>query len=204
VRSIAKLVNICIKLVTSALCYQWKIKVIKNRNLTKTQIMNCTILLSVRRTVTPNVKYISSSNLNVPNSLCNNCGQAKCGAFEHKPNVCVIHKVCLECLNQDVTPYSECKICGKNEIVFSGINTTNEFCQWLFFGENNGATILCHNFKEYDSFPIVQYLYQNGVLPKIVPSGAKNMSIEIPTCNIRMIDSINFLPMALSKLPKMF
>jgi hypothetical protein len=34
--------------------------------------------------------------------------------------------------------------------------------------------------------------------------GAKNMSIEVPSCNIRMIDSINFLHMALSKLPKMF
>ena len=30
------------------------------------------------------------------------------------------------------------------------------------------------------------------------------MSIEIPSCNIRMIDSIHFLTMALSKLPKMF
>jgi hypothetical protein len=38
----------------------------------------------------------------------------------------------FECLNQEVTPHSECKICGKNEIVFSGINTTNEFCQCCF------------------------------------------------------------------------
>jgi hypothetical protein len=30
------------------------------------------------------------------------------------------------------------------------------------------------------------------------------MSVEIPACKIRMIDSINFLPMALSKLPSMF
>ncbi|CAC5385562.1 unnamed protein product [Mytilus coruscus] len=84
------------------------------------------------------------------------------------------------------------------------MNTTNELCQWLFSGDNNGATVLCHNFKGYDSFPILQYLYQIGVLPKIIPSGAKNMSIEVPSCNIRMIDSINFLTMSLSKLPKMF
>ena len=30
------------------------------------------------------------------------------------------------------------------------------------------------------------------------------MSIEVPSCNIRMIDSIKILPIALSKLPKMF
>ncbi|XP_052090772.1 zinc finger protein 160-like [Mytilus californianus] len=136
------------------------------------------------------------------NSGCKNCGTTKCGAYEHKPNLCVVHKVCVECLKQEVTQQSECKICGKNELVFSGINTTNEFCQWLFSGNNNGATVLCHNFKGYDSFPILQFLYQNGVLPKIVPSGAKNMSIEVPSCNIRMIGSINFLPMALSKLLK--
>jgi hypothetical protein len=51
---------------------------------------------------------------------------------------------------------------------------------------------------------INRHIILHGVLPKIVPRGAKNMSIEVPSCNIRMIDSINFLPMALSKLPKMF
>ncbi|CAC5384163.1 unnamed protein product [Mytilus coruscus] len=51
---------------------------------------------------------------------------------------------------------------------------------------------------------LVQCELGNGILPKIIPSGAKNMSVEVPACNIRMIDSINFLPSALSKLPKMF
>ncbi|CAG2185008.1 unnamed protein product [Mytilus edulis] len=137
-------------------------------------------------------------------SKCKNCKKSKCGTYEHKPNLCVVQQVCLECLKEDLTPLSVCENCGKNELIFSGMNTTYDFCQWLFSGENNGATVICHNFKGYDSFPILQYLYQNGVLPKIVPSGAKNMSIEVPSCNIRMIDSLNFLPMALSKLPKMF
>lgn len=98
-------------------------------------------------------------------SGCKNCGTTNCGVYEHKPNLCVVHKVCLECLDQEVTQHSKCKICGKNDLVFNGKNTTNEFCQWLFSGDNNGATVLCHNFKGYDSFPILQYLYQNGFLP---------------------------------------
>ncbi|XP_063418064.1 uncharacterized protein LOC134700765 [Mytilus trossulus] len=130
--------------------------------------------------------------------------KSRYGVYENKPNLCVVHRVCSYCLGNNVNASSTCDTCGKNEIIFSGPNTNDEFCQWLFSGENNGATVLCHNFKGYDSFPILSYLFRNGILPKIIPSGAKNMSVEIPACNIRMIDSLNFLPSALSKLPKMF
>jgi hypothetical protein len=88
--------------------------------------------------------------------------------------------------------------------VFARPNTTEHFCQWLFSGENGGATVIAQNFKGYDSLPILGYLYQNGVKPTIIANGAKNMYIEVPGCRIRMIDSINFLPSALSELPKMF
>jgi hypothetical protein len=69
----------------------------------------------------------------------------------------------------------------------------------LFSGENEGVTVIAHNFKGYDSLPILGYLYQNGVKPTIISNGAKNMYIEVPECRIRMIDSINFLPGALSE-----
>ena len=38
----------------------------------------------------------------------------------------------------------------------------------------------------------------------MVANGAKIMSLIVPHCKIKMIDSINFLPMALAKLPQMF
>jgi hypothetical protein len=37
--------------------------------------------------------------------------------------------------------------------------------------------------------------------PTIIANGAKNMHIEVPGCRVRMIDSINILPSALSDLP---
>jgi hypothetical protein len=40
----------------------------------------------------------------------------------------------------------------------------------------------------YDSLPILEYLYQNGVKPTIIANGAKNMYIEVPGCRVRMID----------------
>jgi hypothetical protein len=59
----------------------------------------------------------------------------------------------------------------------------------VVFGENEGATVIAHNFKGYDSLPILEYLYQNGVKPTIIANGAKNMYIEagkhqfvLPTC----------------------
>jgi hypothetical protein len=66
-------------------------------------------------------------------------------------------------MDQGVHKDSICQACGKNELVFAEPNTTEHFCQWLFSGENEGATVIVHNFKGYDSLPILEYLYQNGV-----------------------------------------
>jgi hypothetical protein len=106
-------------------------------------------------------------------------------------------------MNQGVDKDSICKTCGKNEMVFAGPNTTEHFCQWLSSGENEGATVIAHNFKGYDSLSILEHLYQNGVKPTIIANVAKNIYNEVPGCRVRMIDSINFLPNALSELPKM-
>ena len=138
------------------------------------------------------------------NGKCKHCKMSKCGVYEHSPNLCVVHKVCSLCMKDNVSTESECEECGKNERIFSGPDTIDSFCKWLFSGDNNGATVICHNFQGYDSYPILQYLYKHTIVPTIIPNGAKIMSLVVPICKIRMIDSINFLPMALSKLPDMF
>lgn len=94
-------------------------------------------------------------------------------------------------------------MCGKNERVFQGLETTEQFCQWLFSEQNAGATVICHNFKGYDSYPILQYLHDNSVI-KVITTGSKYMSVEVPINKIRMIDSLNFIPMALADMPKSF
>ena len=131
---------------------------------------------------------------------CQNCLKCDCGVYEHKPNLCVAQKVCTICMYTE----TECENCGQREFIFRGENTLNDFCHWLFSEENFNTTVLCHNFQGYDSYPIVQYLYKNAIVPKIIPNGAKIMSLTVQSCKIKMIDSINFLPMALAKLPKMF
>ena len=71
-----------------------------------------------------------------------------------------------------------------------------------FSEDNMGAKVICHNFKGYDSYPIFQYLYKNAILPEVITSGSKFMSIDVPQCDVEFLDSINFLPMPLEELPK--
>ena len=141
---------------------------------------------------------------NIENKRCLHCQSSTCGAMEHLPNMCLVHKVCTLCLDSDLTEISECEHCGTNERIFSGQTTLDEFCKWLFSEENYNATAICHNFQGYDSYPILRYLHNNGIIPTIITNGAKIMSLQVPCCKLKMIDSINFLPMALSKLPEMF
>ena len=131
---------------------------------------------------------------------CCHCLKSDCGSYEHMPNFCVVQKVCTLCMDKE----DECEDCGQREYIFSGNNTLNNFCHWLFSEGNYDSTVLCHNFQGYDSYPILQYLYRNAIMPTIVPNGAKVMSLTVESCKIKMIDSINFLPMALAKLPDMF
>ena len=138
------------------------------------------------------------------NNHCVNCNTSWCGSMQHRPNLCVVHKVCSLCMKSDIKPSSSCEECGTQERVFSGPNTITMFCQWLFSEENRGALVICHNFKGYDSYPVMQYLYDNAILPEVITTGSKFMSISVPMWKIRFIDSLNFIPMALADMPKAF
>ncbi len=51
---------------------------------------------------------------------CINCGKSTCGAFEHRPNLCIVHKVCTHCMGNDVTTESECeKLWKRMKMIFS-------------------------------------------------------------------------------------
>ena len=61
---------------------------------------------------------------------------------------------------------------------------------------------VAHNFKGYDSYFILTYLYDNKVRPGLIMNGAKIMEMTVAESDIRFIDSLNFLPMPVSKFPK--
>ncbi|XP_066279615.1 uncharacterized protein [Branchiostoma lanceolatum] len=89
-------------------------------------------------------------------------------------------------------------------IVFRGNQSRDLFCRWLFHESHKDSTFVAHNLRSYDGHFIVQYLIDNAVLPDIIYSGAKIMTMQIPRLNIKFIDSLNFLQMPLAKFPKTF
>ena len=62
--------------------------------------------------------------------------------------------------------------------MFKGPNTRDEFCDWLFTEENEGAICIAHNLKAYDGYFILQYLYDQTILPELILNGTKLMSIQ--------------------------
>ncbi|WAR10919.1 LOW QUALITY PROTEIN: hypothetical protein MAR_035995 [Mya arenaria] len=113
------------------------------------------------------------------NNKCRNCERLWCGKFQHKP-------------------YGT----ESMRIVFA----QSMYIMWheRKSQENTGVRVICHNFKGYDSYPIFRYLHGNAVLPKVITTGSKFMSISVAACNIGMIDSLNFIPMSLADMSAAF
>ena len=91
-----------------------------------------------------------------------------------------------------------------HEWVFKGTNTCKDFCDGLFGGSMDGSVCIAHNFKGHDSYLILKYLYDNMVPRGFIMNGAKIMEMTVAKSDVRFIDSLNFLPMPLSKFPKTF
>ena len=104
----------------------------------------------------------------------------------HCPNLCVVHDE------------------EREVALFQGKDTVKQFCQWLFTPQHKGCIVVAHNFQGYDGYFIKDYLIQNAIRYEIIYRGAKSLSLKVPDWDIRFIDSINFIPMALAKFPKTF
>ena len=151
---------------------------------------------------------------------------------KHKPNFVVAHSICTTCEDSPVTSESTCNNCGsrcmicdkfnkdeneferypfvgcgKRQMIFKGPNTQEEFCKWLMSTQHKDFTVIAHNARGYDSYFIYDYLIANSHTPDpVIFSGSKIMYMRVSTggMNIRLLDSLNFLPMPLAQLPKSF
>ena len=95
--------------------------------------------------------------------------------------------------------------CGFRETVFRGNDLTDKFGIWLFNETHKGYTAIAHNMKGYDGYFLLEYLLANSIIPKVIYAGSKIMYLHVPRgLNIRVLDSLNFLPMKLAALPKAF
>ncbi len=104
----------------------------------------------------------------------------------HIPNLCIVQNE------------------SGNETVFSGPDTKNEFCEWIFQPQHAKTTFVAHNLQVYDGYFILQYLYNQGISPELITCGAKILSLTVSELDIKFIDSLCFIPMKLADFPKTF
>ena len=97
-----------------------------------------------------------------------------------------------------------CKTCANREVKFEGDDTSTLFGQWLFSAQHQNCSVVAHNAKSYDNYFLLDYLIKNSAVPELIYNGSKIMYMFIPKLKMRVIDSLNFMPMKLSSLPKAF
>ena len=148
-------------------------------------------------------------NIHVPNyviaiSACDFCKESE---FDENSICSTCGSRCLLCdkFNMKEKEYEKlpCKGCGKR------IKVTilkKDFCKWLLQDQHSDFTVIAHNSKAYDSYFIYQHLLDSSITPEpIIFSGSKIMYMKVGrSLNMRIIDSLNFLPMPLANFPKCF
>ena len=105
---------------------------------------------------------------------------------KHEPNLCIVHNE------------------AGDEWIFRGSDTLKDFCEWLLTKEHQDCIVVAHNFQGYDGYFIQNYLDKNAIKYEVILRGAKILLMTIPMFNMKFIDSLNFIPMSLSKFPKTF
>ena len=90
------------------------------------------------------------------------------------------------------------------ECSFAGSDSLTRFFRFLSSHQFKDYTAIAHNMSGYDGIFLLRELVTNGVMPDVIVKGQRVLMMKIPRLNIRIIDSFNFLPMGLAKLPEAF
>ena len=131
------------------------------------------------------------------NSTCSTCGTACPKCRDAVKKFAKGHNEREVCMSGEM--------CGKRRAQFFGDNAADEFCEFLFSDQHAGFTVIFHNGQAYDFYMLMSYICRRGLAPQIIYRGSKIVSAHIGgRFNIRLVDSLNFLPMPLSAMPKVF
>ncbi len=123
------------------------------------------------------------------------------GAMQHAPNYIVAQTVCDSC-EEDWDRDSTCVNCGPHQVHFEGKDCLPNFCNWIFSAKHKGFVGLAHNGKGYDNQFVLSYLLERGIKLNNINRGLEIMKLELE--GVKLLDSLNFLPMGLAALPAAF
>ena len=127
--------------------------------------------------------------------------------FEHKPNLIVCQAVCDAC---QVVVQNEhfCTVCRTRQQVFHNlddpnINVMGQFIDYLrSFPAKTELLLVAHNGKSFDTVLALSEMISRKIKPDLILQGAKIICMTVG--NWKFIDSLMFLPMPLSAMPKSF
>lgn len=127
----------------------------------------------------------------------------------HEPNLLVSNKVCDLCyernIGEDNSENEFCIKCKTKQRVFRGRNCVSQFIDYLSEHNENSHLTHCisHNGRAYDHVYIMRDLLKRKKPVSPLLSGLKVLKIVYNNTLI-FLDSLNFIPMSLSKMPKAF
>ena len=133
--------------------------------------------------------------------------EGKADTFEHKPNLLVTQAVCDKCCEIQQNDYF-CTVCKNRQNVFhnldgGSVNVMGQFLNYLqSYPSKTELLIVAHNAKSFDGIFVLQEVIARKLKPELVLQGAKIICMKIG--NWKFIDSLMFLPMPLSAMPKSF
>lgn len=120
---------------------------------------------------------------------------------EHEPNLCVIKQCCEVCINSSD---AVCEKCGVKTMTIKN-NVIDNFVGYILNKRQvfKKVVVIAHNGQAFDhQFVLNHVLTKTNLIPELIMRGTKIISMTIG--NVKFLDSLNYFPMALAKLPKTF
>ncbi|XP_067203729.1 uncharacterized protein [Linepithema humile] len=122
----------------------------------------------------------------------------------HVPTLCVAQQICETCAEIEDTSV-RCRWCSIREYIFRR-DPVKEFVDFATRPTKYFKHIICiaHNAKAFDAQFILRYIVESGTAlePRVILNGTKIVVLTVG--HTKFIDSINYMPMRLSELPKAF
>ncbi|CAG5896577.1 unnamed protein product [Menidia menidia] len=100
-------------------------------------------------------------------------------------------------------PFLVCTKTLKGEVWYSyGLDCVKQFLLHFRRPAYRGYTFIAHNARGYDSYLILSVAVKMGITPSLITQGSKILCFTDADFNLKFIDSLSFLTMKLSAMPK--
>ena len=119
-----------------------------------------------------------------------------------RPILCVAQNVCHRCQNLEISAFCNFE-CSKKDVIFTGEESRDNFCKWLFDKKHQIYTAIFHNSGCFDILFVLGYMHDNLIYLKIVTRDSRILVMIMREYQVRFINSLNFVKTKLSDMPQM-